>query len=239
MSIYEPQDIESTNPVAGIQVLLLGALAIIVGTLLAAVILPGWLPDLAASILGDSPKVYWYLSRGSALVAYFLLWMSMAFGLIITNRIARVWPGGATAVDLHQYTSLLGLGFGLFHALILLGDRFIQMNIFQILVPFNSQNYQPVWVGLGQIAFYAWLIIVGSFYLRKQLGGKTWRSIHYASFLAFALVTAHGLFSGTDGSAVWASAIYWIAGGSLLFLLYYRIMVTVGSRSAQRLSARR
>jgi predicted ferric reductase len=239
MNIQEAQTIEEMNPVAGIQVLLLGALAIIAGTLLAAVILPTWLPGLADSILGDSPKVFWYLSRGSALVSYFLLWASMAFGLIITNRLARVWPGGAPAVDLHQYFSLLGLGFGLFHALILMGDRFIQMNIFQVLIPFNSQNYQPVWVGLGQVAFYIWILLVGSFYVRKQLGGKTWRLIHYSSFLMFALVTIHGLVSGTDSHTVWANAIYWISGGSLLFLLYYRIMVTVGARSAQRTGIRR
>lgn len=227
-------ELKTTNPVASLQVVLLGAMAIIAGTLLSAVVLPRWLPGLTASVLGDSPKMFWYLSRGSAMVGFMLLWMSMALGLIITNRIARLWPGGPVAFDLHQYVSLLGLGFGLFHGIILLGDHYINTTLLQVLVPFASQSYKPVFVGLGQVAFYTWVLLVGSFYIRKQLSGKTWRLIHFVSFLTFALVMAHGILSGTDSHTFWAVAMYWFAGGSLLLLLFYRIMVTVGVKKGQR-----
>jgi len=40
-------------------------------------------------------------------------------GVTMTNKMARIWPGGPTAFDAHQYTSLLGLTFALFHAIIL------------------------------------------------------------------------------------------------------------------------
>ena len=99
-----------------------GALiAAFVGMVLALVMIPVWVPTLGASIMGADPKFYWYLSRASAMVAYGLLWVSMASGLI-TNKMARIWPGAFTAFDLHQFTSLLGLGFAAFHALILLGN---------------------------------------------------------------------------------------------------------------------
>jgi predicted ferric reductase len=162
----------------------------------------------------------------------------MAFGLVITNRLARLWPGGPAAVDLHQYVSLLGLGFGLFHATILIGDQYIKLDLLRVLVPFAAQSYRPVWVGLGQIGFYIWGLLVGSFYLRKRIGTKTWRWIHFSSFLTFALVMVHGIASGTDSRTFWASAMYWAAGGSLLFLLYYRILVTVGTGRAKKKVAR-
>jgi hypothetical protein len=54
---------------------------------------------------------------------------SVAFGLIMTNRMARVWPGGPTAFDLHQFTSLLGLAFAVFRGLILLGDQYIKYTV--------------------------------------------------------------------------------------------------------------
>lgn len=227
-------EIVSLKPLASLKAISLGAMAILIGTMLSAVILPNWLPGLTSSLLGESPKAFWYLSRGSAMVAFILLWMSMAVGLVITNRMARVWPGGPAAFDLHQYVSLLGLGFGLFHALILLGDHFVNETLSQVLVPFANQSYEPVYVGLGQVAFYTWVLLVGSFYLRKQIGGKAWRWIHFASFLTFALVLVHGFLSGTDSGTVWASRLYWFAGSSLLFLLFYRIMATVGSRKPQR-----
>lgn len=225
--------LEDSAPVAGIPLLILGFLAIFVGVLVATWILPIWLPGLTHSIRGEEPKVFWYLSRGSAMVSFVLLWASMALGLVITNRLARLWPGGPAAFDLHQYVSLLGLGFALFHATILIGDQFIQFNLLRVMIPFASQDYKPVWVGLGQVGFYTWALLVGSFYVRKQLGARLWRWIHFASFAAFALVMAHSVVSGSDSRAPWALVLYWTAGGSLLFLLYYRILVTVGAGRAK------
>src|SRR5690349_18433380 len=54
---------------------------------------PAWLTSLSASLGGTEPKAYWYLSRASGLVAFGLLWASMALGLAITNKLARAWPG--------------------------------------------------------------------------------------------------------------------------------------------------
>jgi predicted ferric reductase len=232
----KPVDIQSTRPVAGLATAGVGLLAVAAGALLAAAMLPAWLPGLAASVDGEAPKVFWYLSRGTALVAYLLLWGAMAAGLIVSNRMARLWPGGPAAVDLHQYLSLLGLAFSLFHALILTGDAYIQAGVGQVLLPFALQSYRPAWVGIGQISFYAWLVVVGSFYVRKRIGAKIWRWIHFAGFAAFALALAHGLASGTDSGHPAAAALYWASGGSLLFLLYYRILVTVGARSSQKRS---
>lgn len=225
---------ETTSPVASLQVLLLGLLAIVLGTLLASIAIPKWLPALSASVLGESPKFYWYLARATAMVGFILLWLSMVFGTIITNRVARLWPGGPVAYDLHQYFSLLGLGFALFHALILTGDRFIKANALQVMVPFSYQNYMPLWVGLGQLAFYAWAILVGSFYIRKRIGNKAWRTIHLLSYLTFALVMVHGIVSGTDSHTAWASIMYWSTGGSLLVLLFYRILISASSKQSPR-----
>jgi len=199
-------------------------LAVIAGTLLASMVLPSLLPGLETSLTGETPKAYWYLSRGSAMAAFGLLWMSMAFGMIITNKMARVWPGGPTAFDLHEYTSLLGMAFALFHAMILMGDHYINYSLAQVFTPFASQNYRPVWVGLGQVAFYVWVLVTASFYMRKRIGTRTWRVIHYASFFAFIMALLHGITSGTDTGLVWTSFTYWFAGGSLLFLLFYRIL---------------
>jgi predicted ferric reductase len=217
-------DIENAPPAITLQTLLLFLLSVGMGAMLAAVILPTWWPGLADSLLGQSPKVYWYLSRGSALVSFALLWLSMAIGLTISNRLARLWPGGPAAFDLHQYTSLLGLAFALFHALILLGDKYMSYELQQILVPFASAGYRPIWVGLGQLGIYIWAVVAFSFYVRAKTGTRAWRIIHFASFAAFALALVHGLTSGTDSSAVWAGRMYFYAGASLLFLICYRVL---------------
>jgi predicted ferric reductase len=217
-------DIENAAPVMTLETLMLLFLSVVMGAILTIVVLPSWLPGLAVSVTGESPKAFWYVSRGAAFVSFALLWLSMGLGLIISNKLARLWPGGPIAFDLHQYTSLLGLAFALFHALILMGDSFIAYTLSQVLVPFASENYRPTWVGLGQIGLYAWAIVALSFYVRAKMGTRTWRILHFASFAMFGLALIHGIFSGTDSADPWVVRLYWYAGGSLLFLLMYRIL---------------
>lgn len=200
-----------------------------IGALTAVIVLPAWMPHLAASLSGLDPKAYWYLSRGSAFVALSLLWLSMALGLLITNKTARLWPGVPISFALHEFISILGLGFALFHALILLGDHYIGYTLAQVLVPFSS-SYEPVWVGLGQVGFYAMLIVTLSFYVRSRIGQKTWRSLHYISFLTYLIALLHGIAAGSDASLPWVQQYYWISGGTLLFLLSYRIVVNLSGK---------
>lgn len=230
-----PVEVDSLEPRwIGLPQVILLLVSVIAGALLAGVVLPEWLPQLSATILGPEPKMYWYLSRGSAFAAYGLLWMSMAFGVAISNKLARVWPGGPHALDLHDFASLLGLGFALFHALILLGDRFIDYNLAQLLLPFGSYNFKPFWVSLGQLALYLWLVVALSFYIRKQISPRAWRVLHYGSFVVFLFALVHGLTSGTDSGQAWASWIYWTTGSSLLFLVIYRIAASRLERMARQ-----
>jgi len=207
-----------------IQSFLLLALAMIIGLLLAALVLPNWLPNLGYSLNGDAPKAYWYLSRATAFASLSLLWLSMALGMGITNKMARTWPGAAAAFAIHEYVSLLGLGFAAFHALVILGDHYINFTLVQLLVPFSTVDYRPFWVGVGQIGFYVWLIVALTFYIRSLIGQKTWRALHYASFAMYLMGLLHGLFSGTDSSMPWATSYYWISGGILLFLFFGRVV---------------
>ena len=217
---------DSLSPAIPVQFFLLFLLSFIGGAFVTVFLLPTVIPGLQISLQGDMPKAYWYLSRSSAFVAYGLLWISMLLGLSITNRTARVWPGAFTAYDLHQYTTLLGLAFGLFHAFILLGDRYSNFTLSQILTPFTTTGYRPVWVGLGQISLYLSLIIALSFYARRWIGKNTWRIIHFASFAVFVMVLIHGIFSGTDSPSDWTHYFYWVTGASVLFFTVYRILAT-------------
>lgn len=224
-----------TQPVSSAGTPWVTLLAILIGLAAAILILPAWMPNITASLLGTDDKFYWYLSRATAFVGYGLLWMSMSMGIMITNKMARVWPGGPTAAELHQHTSLLGLAFGLVHGLLLMGDQYINFSLAQVLTPFTTASYLPQWVGLGQLGFYIWALVVLSYYLRRQIGRKAWRNIHFASYLVFALTLLHGIFSGTDTGTVWATGLYWVSGSTVLFLTFYRILYSLSkARLAQQ-----
>jgi predicted ferric reductase len=214
-------------PVMTWQNVLVMLMAVVIGAFAAIVVLPSWIPALTASLSGESPKVYWHLSRSMAFVAFGLLWLSMVFGLLISSKLAPLWPGGPTAFELHQHTGLLGLAFALFHGLILLGDHYMGYTLVQILVPFTGTNYRPQWVGLGQVGLYLMMLVGLSVYVRQWIGKRMWRLIHFLSFMLFGLALVHGLGSGTDSSTVWAQGLYTFSGISVLGLLVYRILKTV------------
>lgn len=214
-------DFESS---VNLQSFLLFLLAVLIGLLVAVIVLPMWMPNMAFSLSGDAPKAYWYLSRATAFASLSMLWLSMALGLGITNKMARLWPGAPATFAIHEYVSLLGLAFAVFHALVILGDHYINFTPLQLLVPFSTVDYRPFWVGVGQIGFYIWAIVALSFYVRPSIGQKTWRFLHYASFFMYLMGIFHGLFSGTDSGADWAQKYYWFSAGSLLFLFFVRFI---------------
>jgi len=227
---------ERFPPAMAARTVLLLLLASLGGVVAAVFVLPYWLPGLSSSLVGADAHGYWFLARASAWVAFALLWLSLAFGLLITNRLARLWPGGPTAFDLHQHVSLLALAFALFHALILLGDHYIGYSLATLLVPFASRDYRPLSVGLGQLAFYALALVGLSFYVRRRIGHRVWRVLHYLSFAVFLLALGHGLWSGTDSGAGWARAMYWGSGGSVLFLTVFRVLVSGRASGRRRVS---
>lgn len=201
--------------------------------LIALPLLPALITNLAYSFSGHAPKIYWYLSRAGGFIALSILWVSMAMGLGLTNKLARWWPGAPAAFAVHEYVSLLGLLFAVYHALVLIGDHYVDFSLPRLLVPF-SIRYEPFWVGLGQTAFYAWVIALLSFYVRQYIGQKTWRMIHYVNFATYMMGLFHGLFSGTDGTAAWAHWYYGISGGTLIALVVYRVYITIRKRQASQ-----
>ncbi len=197
--------------------------ALFVGTAGAMLVVESWLPGLVQSLLGPDPKVFWYLSRAAGIVSYLLLWLSVTLGLAVSNKMARLWAGGPMAVELHEFSALLGFVFAAFHGLVLLGDQFISYTPFQLLFPFASVNYQPLWVGLGQIAFYLMIPVTFSFYVRKRIGYNVWRTLHYGSFIVYSLMTIHGMLAGSDTTNPGMLVLYAVTGAFVYFMTLYRI----------------
>jgi len=168
----------------------------------------------------NSQQVTWYLTRAAGIMTYLLLWLSTVWGLAIPSKFFADVLTGEFAFDFHQFISLLSLGFLGLHVFILTADRYLPYTLAQVLVPFISP-YRPVWVGIGSLAFYLILLVTVTFYLRKRIGLKSFRYIHYSSLLAYLGAVVHALFAGTDSSMPVTLILY--AGTFLVvvFLLVY------------------
>jgi DMSO/TMAO reductase YedYZ heme-binding membrane subunit len=63
-----------------------------------------------------------------------------------------------------------------------------------------------------------------SFSVRRRIGLRNWRRLHWATYLVFVLATVHGLTAGTDSSQPWALDLYLGAVGAVTFATAYRAL---------------
>lgn len=186
---------------------------------------------IVGSVTGQDSKGFWDLSRVTGVMAYLMFWGAIVLGLLMSNKFAKLWPGGPTAYALHEYMCLIGLAFAIFHAGILLGDKYMNYSVAQIAVPFMTKGASSVMIGLGQIGIYLLAALVLSYYVRPWIGFSAWRWIHFTAFMAFALITVHGLLVGTDTKTPLLLGMYLITNVAVFFFTFYRIfnMIEVGS----------
>jgi predicted ferric reductase len=194
--------------------------------------------EVASAIDANTPA-FWFVSRAAGVVGYLFLWAATAWGILISSRAIRERVSGPVAFTLHHVTAWLALGFSALHAWALLGDRVVPFALQGLLLPFAA-DYHPLLTGLGTFSLYTGLLVALSFHLAGRVGRRTWRLIHMLSYLAFAGVTLHGVRLGTDTNTLVMQAVYLLAGGSILFLTLFRILVVPTSSAApSRVQARR
>jgi len=187
-----------------------------------------------------SDQAMWYLTRAAGIMAYLLLWLSTVWGLVIPSKLFGEVLSGEFSFDFHKFISLFSLGFLGLHIFVLTADRYLPFSVVQLLVPFIAP-YRPLWVGVGIIAFYLTLLVTVTFYLRKQIGMKAFRVIHYTSLVAYFAAVIHALMAGTDSSLTALSLLYLVTSAVVVFLTVYwlvrlwvsRTLKTPGTTSAR------
>jgi predicted ferric reductase len=172
--------------------------------------------------LTGQTSAFWYMARSGGIVAYLLLWLSTVWGLTLSSKIITDLVPAPITYGLHEFLSLGAVLFAVLHAVVLLGDQYIQFNIFHLTVPFIAP-YEPLWTGLGTLGLYLTTALTASFYVRQQLGQKVWRTLHYLTFVAYGLALVHGLMAGSDSPLPAMKLMYLGTGFTVLFLTYYRL----------------
>jgi len=153
-----------------------------------------------------NPAAYpwWLAARAAGVVAYLLLSLSVAGGLVMAMRMAPVRLRTALR-QAHERIALLALAATGAHGLLLLGDPWLHAAAWNLVVPF-SLGYRPVWTGLGVLAAALAAALSLTFYARKRLGSRRWRRAHRVIPVAWALAAAHVVGAGTDGLSLWLLA---------------------------------
>lgn len=166
--------------------------------------------------------IAWLVARAAGLVALGLLTLSMWLGLGMSTRLLGP-RRQKTLFAWHRTLVWTGLSMIGLHAVALLFDPTIHFGLAALLVPFAAP-WHPGAIAAGVVAGWLALMLAVSFRLRKWIGQRGWRRLHYASFVAFALSVGHALFAGTDLHGVGGPILAAVALGPTLWLALLRIL---------------
>ncbi|MDX6690244.1 MAG: methionine sulfoxide reductase heme-binding subunit [Solirubrobacteraceae bacterium] len=176
--------------------------------------------------------IWWLASRASGITAFLLISLSVLLGLAMATKILRGRVKAPVLVKLHESLALSGLVAIAVHAITLLGDAFLHPGPIGVLVPF-TMDHAPVFTGLGVVAAYLAALLGLSYYVRRRIGTKRWRSLHRLTLLVYVLGVTHTLGAGTDASAIWLQAILIVTGAPILFLMLLRFLPGAGPAAAR------
>jgi predicted ferric reductase len=169
----------------------------------------------------DQP-VLWYLTRTFAVASYVALTFTVILGML--RAIARTAGERLSWVidELHLFVASLTGGLIAGHLISLKLDPFIPFTFSNLLLP-GDQPYHPLASNLGVFAFYTMAVVLVTSWFRALIPYRLWRFLHVFSFVAFGLVTAHGLLAGSDASEPWQRSLYGMAVGAVGFLTLLRL----------------
>lgn len=181
-------------------------------------------------------QALWYLSRGSGVVSLVLL--TLVLGLGVVTRDGRTLPGlpRFAVAGVHRTAALLAVGFLAVHVGTAILDPYVPLDWTAAFVPFAA-GYRTFRVGLGALAFDVLLAVVITSLLRRRLGTRAWRAVHWLSYAVWPVALVHGFTTGTD---LTHGGLFWLTAGCMVVVLVaaaWRLAVVPSDRLA--LSARR
>jgi len=187
------------------------------------------------ALVVTSSTPLWYLTRATGVVALVLLTGSMALGLLSSVRYARPgWPRFVT-VGLHQNLSLLALAFTCIHVVTTLADSYAPVHVQDAVIPFISA-YRPLWLGLGAVAFDLLLALIVTSVARTRMSYRSWRLVHWGSYLCWPVAVLHGLGTGSDTQVRWVLAVTVLCVAVIAGLCAWRLGFGWPSHAAARLA---
>src|SRR6185295_1982602 len=102
-------------------------------------------------------------------------------GIAEVRRVSLPGAPRFMVASLHRTTSLLVLALLAVHVSTAVLDSFAPIRVIDAVLPFAGR-YRPLWLGLGALAFDLLLAVTVTSLLRRRLGLRAWRNVHWLAY---------------------------------------------------------
>src|SRR3981081_120639 len=169
------------------------------------------------------PNLVWILARSTGTASLVALTLSVLTGIALrTGTFAWLSHNRGVRV-VHGFLTVLWIPLGLAHVIALLFDRYAQVGLLDLVIPFGV-SYGRLAVGLGTISAQLIVVVLVSTWLRSSLTLGQWRAFHRLSYVAFVPAFPPGLLSGTDLANPVVAALAWITAAAVALFAVRRVM---------------
>ncbi len=190
---------------------------------------------IAAATAAHGPSALWYATRGTGAMTTVLLTLSVVLGI----GEVRAWrPAGTprfAIAAMHRTASLLAVALLAVHIVTTLVDPFPRIGLLNAVVPFAT-DYRPLWMGLGTVASDLLLALVLTSLVRRRLGYRVWRFVHWFAYVCWPVAVLHGIGAGSDTKETWMLALTVASVAAVLLALAGRL-AAVGTPPRLRIGA--
>ena len=162
----------------------------------------------------------WELIRITGLVALAFLTLSVALG--IAGPALRKPTLRLTSVSMHLTAAVGGTVLVIAHVAFAILDSWVSVPAAAAFVP-GASTWQPLWVGLGTVAFDLMLVIAATSALRQQ-APRLWWKAHVVAYPVWALVWVHTLAIGTDAGTPLMVGLAAASAGLVAAAIVVRLM---------------
>jgi len=173
--------------------------------------------------IGHGSSALWYTTRATGLVALVLLTGTLVLGIVCSiGWVSERWPRFLSQ-SLHRNLSLIGLSLIVVHVFTTVMDGYVPIGLANAVIPFRSP-YRPLWVGLGACAFDVLLAVAITSGLRRRIGVRVWRMVHWLAYACWPIALFHGLGSGSDTRLRGVQFVYVICVVAVIVALGWRLV---------------
>lgn len=143
-----------------------------------------------------STEVLWFVSRASGLVSVVLLTGVVVLGTVVAGRRTDDPSRRAVLMGLHRSLALGMLVFLVLHIVSAVTDGYVDIGWAAVVLPFVS-GYEPLWIGLGAVAFDLLVAVIVTSVLRQRIPERVWRTVHWLTYAMWPIALLHGFQMGT------------------------------------------
>lgn len=163
-------------------------------------------------MIDPAAYLFWITSRAAGTTAMVSASASVGVGLAMSGRVPGILGAGgrprggrggtADRRGIHQTLALTTLVAIAVHGLTLLGDGYLHPSLADIAIPFHL-SYDRLATTAGILAGWALAFFAISYYARRLIGQRRWRSIHRFTLVAWLAGLVHTVTEGTDAGQTW------------------------------------